>query len=122
MRFMKSLFTLLALVLLAAPASAQIATPQNHFGWTEAGQTPAIATAATYKLYEGTTVLATLANVTCVAAGADASCTGDIPALTQGTHVVTLTQNISGAESPKSNTVSFTFVIVVTPTALAIKP
>lgn len=120
---MKTLFTLIAL-LLAAPAFAQTATPQNHFGWTESAQTPAVATAATYKLYEGATSLGTLANVSCVVSATtstDADCTGDIPALVQGTHTVTLTQNSQGAESPKSNAISFTFVIVVTPTNFRVK-
>ena len=111
----------LFVLLLASTGQAQTATPQNHFGWTETGQTPAAATAATYKLYEGTTPLGTLTNVTCVASGADADCTGDIPALIQGTHTVTLTQNSQGAESPKSNAVSFTFVIVIVPTSFRVK-
>jgi len=111
----------LFVLFLASTAQAQTATPQNHFVWTETAQTPAAASSATYKLYEGTTVLGTLANVTCVQAGADASCTGDIPALTQGPHTLTLTQNSQGAESPKSNAVSFTYVIVITPTSFAIK-
>lgn len=118
---MRTLSALTIALLLSITASAQTATPQNHFGWTEVAQTPAAATAATYKLYEGTTPLGTLTNVTCVAAGSDADCTGDIPALIQGTHTVTLTQNSQGAESPKSNTVSFTFVIVITPTNFRVK-
>jgi len=120
---MKSLFVLLAL-LMAQNAFAQTATPQNHFGWTETAQAPVIANAATYKLYEGTTALGTLTNVTCLQSTAnqfDSDCTGDIPALVQGAHTVTLTQNSQGAESPKSNAASFTFVLVITPSGFRVK-
>lgn len=120
---MKSLFVLVAL-LLAAPAFAQTATPQNKFQWTEAGQTVPIASGATYNLYDGSNPTPlVLAAVTCVAGtpATDAVCTANIPALTLGVHTVTLSQVISGAESGKSAVLNFTFVIVVTPTNFIVK-
>lgn len=124
MRSMKPLLTLVALLLFASPVFAQTATPQNKFQWTEAGQTTAIASGATYNLYDGTNPTPiVLTGVTCVAGAptTDANCTGNIPALTLCVHTVTLSQVISGAESGKSSVLSFTFVIVVTPTNFIVK-
>lgn len=123
---MRHLVLAFALTLgLATVASAQVATPINHFGWTEVGQTPAVANGATYNVYvDAATVPVALTGVTCVVGTpvTDAACTSNIPALTVGLHVVTLAQNIQGAESGKSTSISFTFVIVVTPTGLILKP
>lgn len=120
---MKRVMLSLVFVLFAAFASAQVATPINHFGWTEVGQAPAVAGPATYNLYvDATPAPIVLTGVVCVAAGADSACTANIPALTVGPHTVTLTQAITGAESGKSSPVSFTFVIVVTPTGFTLKP
>lgn len=121
---MKYLTPLLVALLMAANASAQTATPQNKFQWTEVGQTTAIAGGASYNLYDGTNPTPIiLTGVTCIAGtpATDANCTGNIPALTLGVHTVTLTQVISGAESNKSSVLSFTFVIVVTPTNFIVK-
>lgn len=121
---MKTLLTIVALLLLSTPAFAQTATPQNKFQWTEAGQTVAIAGGAAYNLYDGTNPTPlVLTAVTCIAGAptTDAVCTGNIPALTLGVHTVTLSQVISGAESGKSSVLSFTFVIVVTPTNFIVK-
>lgn len=124
MRPMKRFLIALALLCSAAPLYAQTATPQNKFQWTEAGQTVPIAGGATYNLYDGSNPTPlVLTGVTCVAGTptTDANCTGSIPALTLGVHTVTLSQVISGAESGKSSVLSFTFVIVVTPTNLIVK-
>lgn len=117
-------FVACLLLLIAAPVFAQTATPQNKFQWTEAGQAFASAGAATYNLYDGaSTTPIVLTGVVCVASVpvTDASCSANIPALTLGLHTVTLTQVISGAESAKSAALSFTFVIVVTPTNFIVK-
>lgn len=121
---MRTLSALTIALLMAVSASAQTATPQNKFQWTEVGQTVAIAGGATYNLYDGTNPTPiVLTGVTCVAGtpATDATCTGNIPALTLGVHTVTLTEVISGAESAKSAVLSFTFVIVVTPTNFIVK-
>lgn len=78
----------------AVPASAQVATPIP------------------------------LTGVVCVAGNptTGSDCTSNIPALTVGQHTVTVTQVIISAESGKSNTLSFTMVIVVTPSGLVLKP
>lgn len=120
---MKRFVLALAFILVASFASAQVATPINHFGWTQVGQTVAVASPATYNLYvDAATTPVPLTGVTCVAAGSDAACTSNIPALTVGAHTVTLAQNIQGAESGKSASLSFTFVVVVTPSGLVLKP
>jgi hypothetical protein len=120
---MKSLVVLLAL-LMAQNVAAQTATPQNKFQWTEVGQSVAIAGGATYNLYDGTNPTPLVLTGLICGIGSpitDAVCTANIPALTLGVHTVTLTQVISGAESSKSAGLSFTFVIVVTPTSFIVK-
>lgn len=109
----------------AVPASAQVATPVNHLGWTEVAQVPAVAGAASYNLYVDAVVAPLpLTGVVCVAGNptTGSDCTSNIPALTVGQHTVTVTQVIISAESGKSNTLSFTMVIVVTPSGLVLKP
>lgn len=99
----------------------QTATPTNRLQWTEAGQAPVDAQAAEYRAYvDGSTTPAVLANVTAVAAGADATCEADFPALVPGPHTLELAQVIGGVESVKSAPLDFTFVVVVTPTNLAV--
>lgn len=122
----RTLLTLVTLLLLSAvPLFAQVATPSNHFAWSEVGQAAPAAQVATYNLYvDGSAFGTPLLSVTCTAnllTPANADCLAPIPAMTLGLHVVTLTQVITGAESPKSSSLSFTFVIVVTPTSLSVK-
>lgn len=119
------LISLIALVWLglATSAAAQTVTPLSHFGWTEPGQDLALAQSATYHAYDGTaTTGVPVTSVTCVvnAGSPDPFCTSNLPALQPGAHTVTLTQIIGGAESPRSNALSFQLVVVVQPTGLKI--
>lgn len=118
------LLSALLLVLVATRVAAQATTPNNHLGWTQTGQTAAVASGATYNYYADgvTTPNGQLTGVTCTTAGADASCTSNIPALSVGAHTIAITQVISGAESAKSNVLSFTLVVVVTPSQLKVVP
>jgi hypothetical protein len=116
---------LIFILLLPCAVHAQTATPANKFGWTEAGQAAATATSASYPLYldNATAASPALTGVGCATdttTPANAACTGNIPALAQGQHTAAITQMIAGAESAKSNAVTFQFVIVVNPTGLKI--
>lgn len=117
-------FCVVALSLgMCMPVDAQNVTPLSHFGWTEPGQDLALAQSATYHAYDGTaTTGVPVTNVTCVvnAGSPDPFCTSNLPALQPGAHTVTLTQIIGGAESPRSNALSFQLVVVVQPTGLKI--
>jgi len=119
---MKRFLFIASFVLVASVASAQPATPQNHLGWTQVGQTQAVAQGATYNIYVDALPSSVMAGVTCVTSGSDSTCKGNWPAMTPGTHTVTLTQVIQTAESTKSVPLSVTFVVVVTPTGLVVVP
>lgn len=133
MKFTRRIFSLLLLTLTftARIASAQVATPISHLGWTEVGQTAAVATTSgvSYLLYDNSATVGTpVTSVTCVAGtpSTNADCTSSIPPLTVGIHVITLTQQVTvaagTAESAKSSPLSFTMVIVVTPSGVVLKP
>ncbi len=105
-------------------ATAQPATPSSRLAWDEVGQSVATAQAAAYAVYVDTGTPVALAGVTCVV-GTPAStttCSAAFPALTPGAHTLTLTQIIGGAESAKSATLAFSYVLVVTPTAVRVVP
>ena len=114
----------LGFVMLAAvPAFAQAATPASKLAFDEVGQTVAVAQSATYNATIDAAAPVALAGVSCTATTTPvgATCTATLPALTLGTHTLTLTQTISGATSPASTpALSFTYVIVVTPTNIRI--
>lgn len=123
---MRFRLALLFTIMFAPPIAAQtVATPASVYQWTEANMAAATAQSATYKHYDpatGTTST-TLTGVTCTANAtvpANADCQAPIPALTLGNHTVAISQVISTAESTKSNTVTFQFVVVVQPTNLRI--
>jgi len=104
------------LLLLPRLVSAQtVATPTNHLGWDEVGQTAAIANASTYNAYiDAATTPVALTGVACIGT-TTATCTANWPAMTPGTHTLTITQ-VNGGESGKSAPLSFSFVVVVVPT------
>jgi len=115
--------TFLVLAMSATVQAQTVATPSNRLAWTEVGQTVAQASSATYNSFLDTaTTGVAVAGVTCAAGtpATDAACSSNLPVLTLGLHSLTLTQVISGAESAKSAAVTFTFVVVVQPTALRI--
>lgn len=123
-------FGLVSLLVLtfAASVSAQSANSANKLRWDELAQAPAVATSASYNPYADGSATAggALASVTCVAAVAplnpasDSTCTANFPAFTPGNHTLAITQVLSGAESTKSNTLTFQFVVAVVPTQLRI--
>lgn len=121
---MKRIFLVTCLCLVASSVRAQtVATPNNKLAWTEVGQAAATAGAAVYNSYlDAATVVVPVSGVICVAAvpATDASCTSSLPVLTLGQHTLTLSQVISGAESAKSASITFTFVVVIQPTSVRI--
>jgi hypothetical protein len=119
---MKHVFFVALFLGVASTVQAQTAGPANQLGWNQVGQSPATAGAATYNLYDGASATPLpLTNVICSAGLTDTTCTGSFPALTPGAHTITLTQAIGSAESGKSSPLSFTFVIVVTPSNVTVK-
>lgn len=109
---------------LSAAASAQTATPSSHLAFDEAGQAVTVAQGASYTASVDSAAGIALTGVTCVAGtpSSTATCTANFPAMTPGTHTVTVTQTISGASSSPSVPLSVTFVIVVTPTNPRVVP
>ena len=115
----------LLLLLVSSAVSAQTATPNSKFNWSQLAQAAAVANSATYPLYldNATTSTQSLTGVGCgpnATTPANADCASAVPALTAGQHTAAITQMIAGAESGKSNSAAFQFVIVVNPTALKI--
>lgn len=104
-------------LLFAGTIEAQVATPASKLGWNQEGQTQAIAQSATYNMYVDVLVPTVAQNVICIV-GTPVTCKADLPALTVGSHQIRLTQVIGAAESPQSLPLSFTYVVVVTPTGL----
>ena len=118
---LKRLLVASALILLfGPPAAAQsVATPSNHLGWDEPGQSAAVANGSTYNAYlDASTTPTPLTGVTCSTGTpvSTATCVANWPALQPGTHTLTVTQVQTNVESAKSAPLSFTMVIVVTPT------
>lgn len=124
---MKKVIALLgAMVLMALTAHAQTpADPSKKLGWDVPGQSITVAQASGYNVYvdAGVTPIA-LQSVVCASGGASGpvSCMAPFPAMTPGTHTVTLTQTSGGAESAKSTGLSITFVVVVTPQNVRVVP
>jgi hypothetical protein len=127
---MKRILLLAFVLTLGSVASvqAQTATPASKLVWDEIGQVSATAGSAAYKAYvDNQTTGTPLSGVSCAAAvsplnpAADSTCQAPMPALTPGAHTITLTQSIGGAESVKSTALSFTYVVVVTPTSLRVQ-
>lgn len=118
----------IGLMMVAALASAQSANNASKIVFDELAQSPATATSAQYPTYRdgSATAAAALAGVTCAAAvaplnpAADTTCQSTFPAFTPGTHTLAITQLLSGAESTKSNIVTFQFIVAVVPTNLRI--
>lgn len=127
MRAMKQLIFAVCFLACATVAQAQTAGPASRFNWIEVGQSAAVAQSALYNYYDpptATTATGPLTGVTCTAGtpATDAACNSSIPAFTLGSHTVAMTQTISGVESAKSNGITFTFTIVVTPSGFRVVP
>ena len=118
--------SLLLLAVSAFPAYAQAATPTSRLAWDQIGQSVATASSATYTAFvDGSTTGIVVTGVVCVAGTpvTNATCTSNLPPLTPGTHTMTLTQTIGGASSPQSAPpLSFSYIVVVTPTNTRIVP
>lgn len=110
------------LLLMAVSSYAQAATPASKLAFDEVGQALAVVQGATYNAVVDTAAPVPLAGVACIATTlpVGATCTATLPAMTVGTHILTVTQTISGAVSPQSAPLSFSFVVVVTPTNVRI--
>ena len=125
---MKKIIALLsAFVLMALTAHAQTpADPSKRLGWDVPGQAVTVAQASGYNLYiDAATTPVGLQSVSCASGGGSGpavTCTAPIPAMTPGTHLITLTQTSGTAESAKSTGLSITFVVVVTPQGLRVVP
>lgn len=119
----KILLTLIFTLGFASLASAQVATQNNKLGWTQVGQTAVVANGFTYNYYIDASTTATLATgVLCVTGTpiANSDCSANFPALTLGMHTIQMTQASGVAESLKSTSFSFTFVVLITPTGIKI--
>ena len=115
----------LSLLLVSMPAVAQTATPLSKLAFDEVGQTVATASGATYTgLIDGSTTATPLTGIVCTATAnpTGATCTSALPPLTPGTHTITITQTIGGASSAASAPLSFSLIVVVTPTNVRITP
>jgi len=102
----------LGLLLLAAAAQAQTATPGSKFIWTQSTDA-ATAQAYTWKVYtDGAAIGVTLTAVTCVAnsPATTATCSVAIPAFTPGPHSITVSATNAAGEGPKSDALAFTMV------------
>lgn len=117
----------LLMLLCSAMAFAQAASPSSHVAWDLPGDSVAISAAAGYNAYVDALPASLLSGVTCVASVAPApvpgaTCTANWPAMTNGTHNLTLTQVIGTAESPKGTPIVASFTVTVTPTGIRIVP
>lgn len=111
----KSIIIGIVLVLgLASVASAQAVTSASKPTWDQPGAASlAEAQAYTFKYYvDGSTTGTTAIGVTC-AGTTTITCAGTMPTgLTAGTHTIAVSATNAAGESPKSNVVSFAFVVV----------
>lgn len=100
-----------------------VAGPASKLSWDELGEVPTVANSSNYNIYvdgSGTAINVSSANCIQGPTVADSTCTIPFPAMTPGSHVLTMTQVSGGAESNKSTPVSLTFRVLVTPTGVRI--
>lgn len=118
---MKTILLILAAILLTAvTASAQVtAAPGQHLGF-DVTQSVGVATSFGYNIYVDNAAPVPATSLVCTPITTGATCSVDIPAMTAGLHVVTMTQTGAGLESAKSAALSFQFVVIVTPGNLRI--
>lgn len=107
----------LTLLLLSAPAHAQVADASAKLGWDQVAPTLAVASGYTYRSYADGSVTGTaMTGVVCTGAASPYVCTAPFPAFTPGAHTIALTAGtLAGAtsiESAKSAPLAFTFVVV----------
>lgn len=114
---MKRFLNIAALVvagflLSAHSASAQVTTA-NHVAWDQTAQDVATANALSFKYYpDGSPTGAPLTNVTCAGATSPFQCSTLIPAFPPTSHTLSVSASNVAGESLKSNTITFTFVVV----------
>ena len=98
-------------------------TGSSRLGWTQPGQTVAQVAAGVTRVFLDASTGAVLAGVACTVVSAATECTAPIPALTPGVHTLALTYTpAGGVATPKSNAISVTATITLTPTALGLRP
>lgn len=105
------------LLSLPIPAAAQTAvTPASKLVWDIAAPDLATANSYTWKTYADNAATGTpLPGVTCVASATAGSfvCSSAFPAFTPGvSHTITISATNAAGEGPKSDPLSFTFVMV----------
>jgi hypothetical protein len=120
---------LAAVVLLGASTAAYgqgdaPVTSKDKLAWDQGGVTPAVAQTFTYRAYIDALPGVPVANVVCTVhpqLATDASCLSDFPAATPGVeHTITLTAGDGTVESSKSNSLTFRFTLVQTPSGFRI--
>lgn len=121
---MKRLILSVLFLLVSTAAFAQTnATPASQLLWDYPNTTQAAAAAFGEKYYVdavATGVALTGKSCVVVAPSTTATCSAAFPALAPGAHTLAVSSTSNGLESAKSNSVSFTFVVLVTPANLRI--
>lgn len=105
--------TLAFLLMAGASLLAQSAGALNKLVWDQGGADLASVQAYAYKYYpDGATTGTPLASVICTGTASPFTCQVNLPAFTTGPHSLQITASNLAGESPKSATVSFTFVVI----------
>jgi hypothetical protein len=101
------------LLLSTHSASAQVTTA-NHLAWDQSAPDLATATGYNYKYYPDGSSLGTSLDggVVCTGTASPFQCTDLVPPFTPAAHTISITATNVAGESLKSNTITFTFVVV----------
>lgn len=108
---MKTLGSLLVILLLAATAGAQTVVQTDHLGWDQTAPALADATRYAYTPTVDGAAKPALVNVACTGSASPFACVGDYPALTPGSHSLTLTATDGTLASTPSLPFGFVFAI-----------
>jgi len=95
----------------------------SKIGWEQPGQTVVQAIAGVYRMFvDAATTGVVIASRTCAVVGIVTTCEAPLPALTPGVHTLSITYTpAGGTATPKSNVVSVTTIVVLTPASLGLK-
>lgn len=106
----------LLMLVLAAPAAAQVATPSNTVAFDQDAADLATVQAFTFRHYpDGVIVGVPLTGVTCTGTTSPFACKVAFPAFTPGPHALTLSAANEAGESLKSTPFAFRFVVIPNP-------
>lgn len=101
---------------------AQSATPLSSLVFDQIAPDLMTANSYTYKYYPDGSITGMNLTVNCTGNASPFTCTSPMPAFTPGVHSLTVTAANEAGESPKSSSISFTFVIIpLAPTNLRIQ-